>query len=341
MPINLKKWYLTFLEKSKKNLLENIIYCFLITVSLLYGFIVRLKNLLYDRKIIKPFYSGKKVISIGNLSWAGTGKTTLTAYLHAKLSSQFKIAVIRRGYGRDEGKLLAETIKNVFSSPDRIEIIKKNSCDFDIFILDDGFQHRKLHRDLDIVIMGAREFKVRYRLIPACFFREPFKALNRADILILNYKDEFADLEKIKQTIKNKFGRLKIYSAGYKFKRFVDFDNKEVTPDFFKSKKIAALSGIGYPQGFLNKLRELRIHISKKIIYPDHYELGEKEFILLTRNLLQAGIENIIITSKDKYHLPKIEQRIKIFIMEIEIEIDHEQKLLEEILIRLKNVHAN
>lgn len=336
MPINLKKWYLSFLEKEKKNLSENIIYCLLVLLSFIYEFVIRLKNLLYDKKIIKPFCSIKKVISIGNLSWAGTGKTTLTAYLYSKLSSQFKIAVIRRGYGQDEGKLLSETIKTVFSSPNRIEIIKKNCRGLDLFILDDGFQHRKLHRDLDIVIMGAREFKVPYRLIPACFFREPFKALNRADILILNYKDEFVDLEKIKQTIKNKFRRLKIYSAGYKFKRFVDFDNKEVTPDFFKSKKIATFSAIGYPQGFLNKLQELRIHISKKIIYPDHYELGEKEFLLLTRNLLQAGIENMIITSKDKYHLPKIEQRIKIFIMEIEIEIDNEQKLLEEILIRLK-----
>ena len=148
---------------------------------MLYGAIVFFRNLLYDKKIFSSFPSKAKVISVGNLSWSGTGKTPLSIWLYKKLSSKFKVAVLRRPYAQDEEKMLQEKVKNVFSCPNRQKIAKEKESLFDIFILDDGFGHRKLKRDIDIVIMGAREFKRKHDLIPANFFREPLKALRRAD----------------------------------------------------------------------------------------------------------------------------------------------------------------
>lgn len=330
MTIKLKKWYLDLIEKDSKNILEVVFYCFLLILSLIYGAAVKIRNFLYDRKILKSFSPSSKIISIGNLSWAGTGKTTLAIYLYEKLSKQFKTALLRRGYGKDEEKLLKEKINSVFSSPNRVKLAKKLSSKFELFILDDGFQHRKLNRDLNIVIISGRDLRRKIKLIPASYFREPLNSLRRAQILILSYKEEISRPQEIKNQLLTKFPRLKIYFSSYKFKQLSDLNRTPVNLDTIKDKKIAGLCAIGYPQGFFNKLRQLNLNIAEEITYPDHYELSIAEFKQTQDKLLEKGINTLIITAKDKYHLPNCEKKINIYIMEIDIEIDGD--FLEEVV---------
>jgi tetraacyldisaccharide 4'-kinase len=327
----IKDWYLGFLEKEERNFLGSIFYFLLYLLSILYGLAINLRNFLYDKIPMLSFYPSKKVISIGGLSWAGAGKTTLSIYLYKKLSDTFKVSILRRGYGEDENKLLRDTVENVFISVNRCELLRKLSSHFDVFILDDGFQYRRLRRNLDIVIMGARELKKKTRLIPAYFFREPLSSLKRADILILNYKEEMPNPHRSKEVILERFPHLKIYFSTYKFKKLLDLNNNEFNLEFLKGKRVAALSGIGYPEGFLNKLKEMGLEIVEKIIYPDHYELKDSEFKRLQDSLIEKGIKNVVITAKDKYHLPKNEIRLSFFIVEIGIEIEEEDNFLKEI----------
>jgi len=334
--VKLKWWYLSFLEKNKRNAFELSFYCFLYLLSLIYGFGVRLRNFFYNKKVIPSYSCRAKVISIGNLSWSGSGKTSLSIWLHRRLSSEFKVAILRRGYGNDEGKLLGEITKNVFSFASRHILAKRLERLFDIFILDDGFQHRKLRRDVNIVVMGAREFRRKHRLIPAYFFREPLSALRRADMLLLNYKEEIEDIEEIKKSILNIAPHLEVYFSCYKFKRFIDLDGKEYSLDFFKGKKLAAFTAIGYPEGFLNKLKELKLDIVRKIVYPDHYELRNLQFKAIQDSLIKVGINDLIITHKDKYHFPNCEIKLNIFIMEVEMEIENEDNFMRGVKIRLQ-----
>lgn len=329
--VKLKKWYINFLENDKKSVLERIFNLFLEFLSAIYAVIVHLKNFLYDKKLKLSASCPKKIISIGNLSWGGSGKTTLAILLHQKLSLKFKTAVLRRGCGRDENKLLEEKGITVFSSPDRAALAIRHSPEFDIFILDDGFQHRKLNRSLDIVIMGAREFRKPMKLIPADIFREPLASLKRAHILILSYSSELNDYFSIKTMLGRKFPNLKIYCADYKPEKIITLNGQLVSAGDLENKSLAAMTAVGYPKGFFKKIENLGIIIKRKIIYPDHHELTDKEFKQLQDELLKEGIDNLIITRKDKYHLPTGEKKINIFILDITMCIENEQDFLEQV----------
>ena len=150
--VKLKLWYLNMIEKKKRNIFEWFIFCILYLVSLVYGFCVRFRNYLYDRRIIKEVAVPAKVISIGNISWAGSGKTSFAIWLYKHLTAKFKVAILRRGYGKDEEKLINEITNDLFSSPKREVVAAKKASLFDVFLLDDGFQYRKLKRDINIVL---------------------------------------------------------------------------------------------------------------------------------------------------------------------------------------------
>jgi tetraacyldisaccharide 4'-kinase len=327
----IKSCYVHFLEKDNLNIGEKVLSLILWLLSFIYAAIISIRNSFYDLGAFAIYRCNKKVISIGNLSWSGTGKTTLAILLHEKLSNRRKLSVLRRGYGNDEEELLKEKGIKVFSSLDRVALTKKLSNDFDLFVLDDGFQYRKLARDINIVIMGAREFKKKWRLLPAGIFREPLSGLKRADTLVINYKDEMNNFAEIKNTLQSKYSHLSIYGAYYKFKRISDLNGKEVNVASLTNKKIAALAAIGYPQGFFNQILKAGIRLERTATYPDHYEFTPVEFEALENTLKKEGIDCCLITHKDKYHLPLNNHKINYYILEIEMVIDEEDKFLEEI----------
>src|SRR3989338_6438579 len=185
--LKLKQRYIDFLEKQSRNFPESIFYYFLYLVSGIYWLVVALRNFFYDGNFFSSYRAQARVISVGNLSWAGSGKTSLVIWLKNIFSGQLRTAVLRRGYGRDEGKLLSDAGCKVFSSPDRLHLAKELEPNFELFILDDAFQYRRLQRTVDIVVMGARDFRHKPRLIPAYIFREPLTSLKRADIVVVNY----------------------------------------------------------------------------------------------------------------------------------------------------------
>ena len=336
MSVKVKQWYVSFLERDKKNILEVILNALLYFLSLIYGLGVLIRNFFYDKGIFKIQTTKAKVISIGNLSWSGTGKTSLSIWLYKKLTASFKTAILRRGYGDDEAKLIAQTTKDVFSSLNRAKLAKDLEKSFDLFILDDGFQYRRLRRNLNIVVMGAREFRRKYGLIPVNFFREPMRSLLRADILLLNYSEEIEDISKIKESILKEAGHLGVYTCGYRVRRFCDLEGGEISIESLRQRPVAALAAIGYPHGFFNKLKELDFNLGCQIIYPDHHELSQVEFDRLETDLLKKGIKDLVITQKDKYHFPTNETKLNIVVMEVDIEIDNEAYFLGKVKAYLK-----
>lgn len=329
--LKIKQWYINLLEKKERGFGEAVFFAVLSLLSLIYGLFAGIRNTLYDFKIIGTFSSGKKIISIGNISWAGSGKTTLALYLAGRFRERFRAAVLRRGYGDDENKLISEKGYPVFFAKDRVGLVKKLSPDFDVFILDDGFQYRRLCRGCDIVVMAARELKGRRWLIPAGIFREPIESLKRASILVINYADELDNLALIKSELAGRFRRLKIFCANYSVKRFSDLEGNAAGIDYFAGKKVAAFAAIGYPAGFFRKLEEAGLTPSRAISYPDHYVLSRAAYGRLEEELLGQGINDLIITHKDKYHFPSCQKKIKIFIMEVEMKIDDEEGFAGEV----------
>ncbi|MBN3040904.1 MAG: tetraacyldisaccharide 4'-kinase [Candidatus Omnitrophica bacterium] len=329
--LGLKKWYLDFIERDRKPFLLIPLNWFFIFLSGVYWLAVILRNFLYEKGVLKSGKSKSKVISIGNISWSGSGKTPVSIWLYNKLSKIKRAAILRRGYGEDENELIKEHIENVFTQVNRLALAKEKENLFDVFILDDGFQHRKLKRDVDIVIMGAREFRKRQRLIPAYIFREPLSSLKRADVVIINHVNEINDFLPLRQLITQINPETKIFACQYHIKKFTDFKGRSYNLEHFRGKNIAAFTAIGYPQGFFNKLKAAGMNLKKELAYPDHYELSPQEYKSLESGLLDEGLKDLVITHKDKFHLPKTEYGLNIYIMEISLVFDDEDCLLETI----------
>lgn len=333
--LRLTQSYTKFIEKNKRNLPEVAFYCLLVLLSYIYGVAVAWRNFCYTKGILKSYQAKAKVISIGNLSWAGSGKTSLVAWLAKRLSSERKVAILRRGWGQDEELLLKENTNSVYSHPDRRRLAQKLSSQYEIFILDDGFQYRKLKRNINLVLMGAREFKRKFRLIPAYLFREPLSALSRADIVIVNYANELSDRSKIITQIKAHSPQAGLYFSQYRFKRFLDLESRVFDQSEFKGRKVAAFTAIGYPQGFFSKIKELGINLIREVTYPDHHQLTQAEYNRIEEDLSAQGIEDLIITAKDRYHLPTDKGKLRVKIMEIELDIENEESFLTEIKSKL------
>ena len=303
--------------------------------SIFYGLGSGLKNKLYDKNIIKPKKVDAFVISIGNITTGGVGKTPIVAQIANYLTSNGeKVAIISRGYG---GKLSNNNInvisdgKNIFynaklagdepfwlaqNAGKTIVITTKNrykGAKYAVenfgarkIILDDGFQHRKLHRDLDIVLMDSKMGFGNEKLLPAGPLREGMEAFSRIDKLVVVSKDtEHSRAEKL----------AKIMAKKMKIETFICYTE----PDFVYNIKTGerlperteavALCAIGQPKQFYDFLNNYKI--SQTIDFDDHHGYTEKE--------LPAGI--IITTEKDAVKMKDF-QRNDIFALKLKTIID-------------------
>ncbi len=329
--VSAKIWYINFLKRKDKYFFSMCLYYFLVGLSYIYQLLLFLRNKAYDYKFFPVYSVHKKVISVGNISWGGVGKTSLVSYLHTRLSSFIKVASITKGYAKDEVMLLKNKLDNVFDSKNRVSLIRSLEKKFDLFILDDGFQYRRLKRDLDIVIISSREFCSSWHLLPADVLREPLKSLRRADIVVINYWRLIHNLDYWQKRLLSINPRLKIYLSEYIPRGFLDKNRRLIKMDYFQKKKVAVLTAIGYPQGFIDILRKLSINIKKIFIYPDHYEFDRKDLFSIEQKLKKNDIYNIIITYKDFYHIDLENAQLNYFILDVDLKIEEEENFFNEV----------
>ncbi len=296
-----------------------------------YAFGVFVKNLLYDKRIKKPKKLPVPVISVGNLSVGGTGKTSFVIYL-ANLLKERRICILLRGYKRksrgilavseygkiltdwekagDEAYLLAKLLPSVcvVVAEDRYEgglfAIKHFSPE--LIILDDGFQHRKLHRDLDIVLLKKKD--ISDYLLPYGNLREPIGSLRRADLVILSYQDvEPFEFRTEKPTFK----------MFREFNSLLDSSFGEVPLEHLKGRDVIAFSGLGDNEQFLKTLKKLGFKIKEFISFLDHYDY---------RNFKPKKEEVYLTTPKD---LIKLQGYENVFALNFKVKVDREKELRE------------
>ena len=125
--------------------------------------------------------------------------------------------------------------------------------------------------------------------------------------------------------------KAKIYLADYAYKIFIDINKKSISLDYFRNRKMGVLTAIGYPRGFIDILYGLGIDIGRKIIYSDHYNLDAEEIKRVENSFRKEGINDIIITYKDFYHLDFKKAALNYFIMEADLKIEDEENFLREV----------
>lgn len=338
--------------KLREKLLKNKIACvFLAFCSFIYGLVVRLILFLYKKNILKSNKAEARVVCIGNITAGGTGKTT-AVLLAAQLLSKagVKTAVISRGYKRDKkekvkilfdndmlnwqetgdepymmSQMLAEYKVPVAVSSNRYEAAKEILKEFksEILLLDDGFQHHKLKRDANIVLVNARDPFGNGHLLPYGILREPISALKRADLVILTHSNLVDEKERLnlKEKIKSYKEDLEVLQAIHKPDYFYDVINRTKMKLEDIKGEVISFCGLGDPASFEQILKNLGLKINQTYRFKDHnaYTLDEIQSLSNFRKGLP-----LITTFKDYVKFPKGWQEIlknKVYILAINLEI--------------------
>lgn len=296
-------------------------------LPLLYTFIIYLRNKFYDWNWFKSDKLPAPVISVGNIQLGGTGKTPLVQLLANWLCNQgYQPVILTRGYKRhsqhtviidennrdsltvsevgDEPLLLARNLPGMTIAVDAQrqraaqEVLKKK-LDV-IFVLDDGFQHRQLKRQLDLVLLDSSRWSNIPLLFPLTSFRDLPSSLRRAQaIILINTSNDPQKSQEIKREIFSKW-RIPVF-FGEHYPLAVKNIMGETSLNFaaLKNKKIAAFCGIAQPISFFNLLKNLEAQPQWRKIFPDHYAYRQKDVDWLWEKAVASGVDCILTTQKD------------------------------------------
>jgi tetraacyldisaccharide 4'-kinase len=328
--------------------------------SLFYRFGVVLRNALYDQKLIKSVRLPCKVISVGNVTVGGTGKTPMVVLLARMLMAHgYRPAVLSRGYGSkgaapvnivsdgaslllgpdeggDEPVLIAGSLPGipVLTGPDRCLTGKTaiTRLGADVLILDDGFQHRRLFRDINIVLLDIDRPWGNGLLLPRGPLREPpVRALQRADLLIRTGGISAGERGKgpgsSEGTAEAKAvweGSLPVFRGIHQPRVLFCRDKRqEMDLRHLAGKRICAFAGIGAPERFRLTLEFLGAEIGAFLVYPDHHRYTALDLEVIEAAAKKAQAEMIVTTEKDEIKLMSLDKpAMPCFSLRIEMSID-------------------
>jgi tetraacyldisaccharide 4'-kinase len=304
-------------------------------LSQIYAFFVVWRKMMYANGLLKAKRLKAPVVSVGNLTVGGTGKTPMVLWLATKfLSDGKKVAILTRGYRgsnqtSDEVQLLRHRLDdrvkfgigaNRYESGSRLEA----ENEIDVFILDDGFQHLQLARDLNIVMLdGSRKLRNEW-LLPAGLLREPIAAVRRADLLIVTRKFERPAIE-----ARDSRG-LSIFYAQTRLLGFHRFGSAE-EPAYLSeigSGPILAFCGIGNPDAFFSDIDRWNIPSVGRREFPDHHKYSRTDVDALEKQATTLGATALVTTEKDAHNIPPGTFRMSVWVAVIDLVFTGESELV-------------
>ncbi|MEG8945994.1 tetraacyldisaccharide 4'-kinase [Rosettibacter firmus] len=336
--------------------------------TFIYAFIIKIRNLCFDKGIFTITKVNAFIISVGNLTVGGSGKTPTVIFL-AELMKKNNIStgILSRGYRRSSrGYLLVSDGKKIKTTVDqcgdemylianetnlpaavserRVLGAKRLIEDTNVktIILDDAFQHRWLYRDLDILIFDQRFLnkieQTEQRLLPLGLMREPFESINRADLIIINRK--FADKTELPEKLLKYFNNKKIFYGYYIPAGIFDVKtHKEFTLEEFRGQKSLVVCGIAKPYSFLSILENNNIDITNKMLFPDHKNYTLREIQSIRKKFYDTNAYSVLTTQKDAVKLTKFSKElddIDIYYLKIEMKLEN-QEVFENLILNIYN----
>ena len=326
----------------------------------LYKGVVKFKNYLYDEEYFQALELPIPVLSIGNLTMGGTGKTPLTDYCLKHYSSKnLKIAVISRNYRADvrdmakvnihrenagkyygdEPTMIAQ--KNpgvdVFVGPEKFETAQfaLETVAPELLIIDDGFQHRKLHRDLDIVILDATEDRANYECVPTGRAREPFANLSRASAIVITKVNLVPadEVRKLAAEVSSAFGK-PVFCFAYDLVRLIpNVTGLHRLLKDCRGMKCHLVSAIGRPETFEKSIAGFGITVAKHHVFSDHHAYSAEDVSSMIRELRAAGLNDLITTEKDFVKLkPLWPATVPLWVAPLEVHLQGQEDSFHEIL---------
>ena len=343
-------------------------------LSAIYGALMRARLTAYRRGWFSVAKLAAPVISVGNLTTGGTGKTPLVEWVCRVLAAGQaapggsqpgrKVCVLTRGYGRanpqsqvvvsngmellagereagDEPFLLAKNLRGiaaVIANPNRVAAGEwaLTNLGSEVFVLDDGFQHLHLARDLDIVTIDATIPFGHGALLPAGRLREPLSGLSRAHCLVITRTEQVEDWAAIKATVEQVAGSIPVFSSRMVTSRIYQLGSDELDQAKLPSQPLGAFCGVGNPDSFFNHLRRAGYALAFTRRFPDHYHYKQSDLDQLVEQVRSSGAGALITTAKDATKLASLSLGVPCYVLEIKISIDDEDRLVE--IIQAKSI---
>ena len=336
-------------------------------LSRLYAAVLLLRMWLYRSGILKRRTLPHPVISVGNLTVGGTGKTPFVLYLARLLqAANYKTAVLSRGYqGRAENSsLLVSDGSNILCQPadcgdepyllasklsgvavavgknrHRVALDRPETREVDVYLLDDGFQHVKLKRNLDILLWDAAEPLNRVELLPAGRLREPFRAIERADLVVVTHAHLSFDYEALERRIRqhNKIASISYFyhdaTGVYDLKSEKTYRVRE-----FSGKRVIALAAIGNPQIFIEDLAHYQVEVVDRALFRDHHNFSQEELNDALKRMAELGADGLMTTEKDAVRLRALDfVEEQIFVFQIEFRPEDAAEYRKSFLSEMNN----
>lgn len=341
-------------------------------VSYAYGAAVSLRTALFACGLARTRRLPVPVVSVGNISVGGSGKTPFVEMLADRLRERDQqVVIILRGYrggstkpivvsdgksvrckppvAGDEAYLLAQHLPGVavLTGADRYRVgeiaIEQVACG--VIILDDGFQHRRLHRDLDIVLVDAVNPFGYGRLLPSGLLREPPEALERADIVVVTNADAGRDVDSAIRAIRQYAPAAPIAKAVHRPVSLIDVTNEDrVGLERLTGRRLLAVSGIANPSRFEAMLGRLGARVAAHQIFPDHHRYTSADLEFIGRAAKDSGASMVVTTEKDMVklaHLDIAQVDAPLYALSIFFELLEGTELLEGMLSRLVKPSAS
>lgn len=275
---------------------------------------VAIRNRGFDHGRREVLRCGVPVISIGNLTTGGTGKTPLVRYVARTLRQQnLRVALVSRGYGSTDGRGNDEALELAWSlpdvphlqNPDRVAVanIAVEELESQVILMDDGFQHRRLHRDLDIVVIDATCPFGYDHLLPRGLLREPITALQRADAVVLSRSD--AVTAEQREAIRNRVLAIKSQlvwaTAVHQPTTLLSWPEHVEPVETLGGRSVAVLSAIGNPEAFVATVKHCGADVVDVMSLPDHDPFAAETVVKLRQWIMGLGnrISEVVCTHKD------------------------------------------
>ncbi len=343
-------------------------------LSAVYRAVTRTRLTAYRRGWLSVSQLAAPVISVGNLTTGGTGKTPLVEWVcriaankglgsatselkHEATGTSRKVCVLTRGYGRanpqsqvvvsdgtrllaapgesgDEPYLLAKNLLGsaaVIANPDRAAAgawAMKN-LGSEVFVLDDGFQHLELSRNLDIVTIDATNPWGGGSLLPYGRLREPRAGLARADCVVITRTEQVADISRMTEEIRRLIPDVPVFFSRMVTSGIRASDGSIIDESILRSQRVAAFCGVGNPESFFEHLRREGYSPSLTRAFADHHNYTQADIDGLVKDAKNSGETILLTTAKDALKFSGLDVGLPCYVVNIQIEIDNPANLVE------------
>jgi tetraacyldisaccharide 4'-kinase len=347
-----------FLYQKEKSFGERMLYFPLYLLSLPYEGVVRTRTFFYSLGLLKTKALPCPVISVGNITVGGAGKTPLVMAMTKELMNRgIHLAILSRGYKRkktsepvvsdgktlflspeesgDEPFLMAQACKEipVLVGKDRFHNGRIALQRFGVqgLLLDDGYQHLPLHRDLNILLIDSHVGFGDHQLLPRGILREPLSHLRRADLFLFTKVEDLDACQPIEKKICKIQPSSQVFHSHYEPLNLKGPQGEQEELHTLKGKKILALSGIANTNYFISLLRKCGMAIKKEVVFPDHHLYSVKDLSFLKEK--SKEVDYIVTTEKDMVKLKQLPiGPLPLRALRIEVKIWEEKEFYQRVM---------